>query len=261
MRGSDSPEHSALIADQFTRQAVSFAANVELHNDAVLDLLVEAAQPRRSDFVVDLACGPGSVALAFAPHVSRVEGLDATDAMLEQARSATAARRVTNVTWRPGSVYALPYEDANVDVVVSRFAIHHLEDPPAAIREMNRVAARGARIVLCDGIAPDAPDKAGAFNEMERWRDPSTVEYRTLDYLFDLFRSHRLEATLKARFQVTCLAREFVARSFPANDDRAGLLALLDRSVDTDLLGMRARRTPAGTQIAFQCVVLVATVP
>jgi ubiquinone/menaquinone biosynthesis C-methylase UbiE len=259
MPRNDSPEHAARIADQFTRQAAGFAAAPELHNDAVLDLLVEAAQPKPSDIVVDLACGPGSVALAFAPHVARVEGLDATDAMLAQARSAAANRRATNVTWRSGSVYALPYEDASVDLVVSRFAMHHLEDPPAAIREMRRVAVPGARIVLCDGVAPDDPDKRRAFNEMERWRDPSTVEYRTLDYLVDLFRSHGLEAKLRSRFQVVYLARELVARSFPANDDRAGLLALIDRSVDADLLGMRATRTPAGTQIAFQSVVLVAT--
>jgi SAM-dependent methyltransferase len=261
MPRNDPPEHAARIADQFTRQAVGFAALPQLHNDAVVGLLVEAAHPNPNDFVVDLACGPGSVVLAFAPHAARVEGLDATDAMLDQARSATAARGATNVTWRSGSVYELPYEDASANVVVSRFAIHHLGDPPAAIREMQRVAAPGARIVLCDGLASDDPDKARAFNEMERWRDPSTVEYRTLGYLFDLFRSHGLEAMLRSRFQIVYLAQEFVARSFPADDDRAGLLALIEHSVDADPLGMMATRTPAGVQIAFQCVVLVATKP
>jgi hypothetical protein len=42
-------------------------------------------------------------------------------------------------------------------------------------------------VVLCDGLASDDPEKAQAFNVMERWRDPSTVEFRTLDYLRRLF--------------------------------------------------------------------------
>ena len=253
--------HDTLIADQFTRQAADFASAPELHNDAVLKHLVDAGEPRATDIAVDLACGPGSVALAFAPHVARVEGLDATDAMLEQARKATAASSVTNITWRSGSVYSLPYADRSIDIIASRFAVHHLQDPLAAVSEMRRVAKRGARVVICDGVASDDPAKAQAFNEMERWRDPSTVEFRTLDYLTALFRTHGLDPRIASRFQVPYLAHEFVARAFPANDDRAGLLALIEASVDNDLLGMRAKRTSQGTQIAFQCVVLVATVP
>ncbi len=257
----DVSTHEALIDDQFTRQAAGFAGSPELHNDDVLRLVVEAGAPRATDVVVDLACGPGSVALAFAPQAARVEGLDATEAMLAQARAAGAASGRANVTWRTGTVYALPYADRGIDIVVSRFAIHHFQDPPAAMAEMRRVAAPGARLVICDAVADDDGAKAAAFNEMERWSDPSTVEFRRLDYLMALYRAQSLVPRLAARFQVPYLAHELVARAFPARDDRAGLLALIEASVDGDLLGMRARRTPAGTQIAFQCVVLVATVP
>lgn len=254
-------DHDALIRDQFTRQAADFASAPELHNDAVLALMVEAGAPRATDFVIDLACGPGSVALAFAPRVARVEGLDATEAMLEQARAASERAGITNVVWRSGSAYSLPYAAASVDIVVSRFAIHHLQEPPAAMAEMRRVAAPGARLVICDGVASDDPAKARAFNAMERWRDPSTVEFRTLDYLQSLYRAHGLAPRVCARFQVPYLAEDFVARAFPANDDREGLLALIEASVDGDQLGMRASRSPRGTHIAFQCVVLEATVP
>ncbi len=40
----------------------------------------------------------------------------------------------------------------------------------------------GGRIVLCDAVASDDPVKAAAFNAMERFRDPSTVEFRTLGF-------------------------------------------------------------------------------
>lgn len=258
-RGSPA-EHALLIADQFTRQAAGFARAPELHNDAVLQLLVDAGRPARSDRVIDVACGPGSVALAFAPHVASVVGIDATPAMLDQARVFTAAQRATNARWMCGSVYELPVEARSIDIVVSRFAVHHLEDPPAAFDEMVRVAAPGGRIVLCDAVVSEDPARAQAFNEMERFRDPSTVEFRALDYLLELFRRKSLEPVVASRFQVPYLAHEFVARSFPANDDHAGLLALIERSVDGDELGMQARRSDAGIRIAFQAVVVVAEI-
>src|SRR5262245_41818429 len=58
--------HAAHITDQFTRQAAGFARSPALHNQAALDLLVGAAEPKATDASLDVACGPGSVALAFA---------------------------------------------------------------------------------------------------------------------------------------------------------------------------------------------------
>ena len=52
--------HDAIIADQFTRQAAQFATSAMHHNQAALDLLVNAAHPRREDVTLDVACGPGS---------------------------------------------------------------------------------------------------------------------------------------------------------------------------------------------------------
>ena len=43
------------------------------------------------------------------------------------------------------------------------------------------------------------------------------------------------------RFEVPYLAPDFAARSFPLNDDRAGLLAMIEASVDGDKMGLGAR--------------------
>src|ERR1700694_5127163 len=82
--------HDATIADQFTRQAAQFAASPVHHNQAALDLLVEAARPAPEDVSLDVACGPGSVVVAFAARVRRAIGLDYTEAMLDQARQLAA---------------------------------------------------------------------------------------------------------------------------------------------------------------------------
>lgn len=251
--------HDATINDQFTRQARDFLDAPELHNDAVLSLMINAAKPKYTDRMLDVACGPGTVVAAFSSFVARAEGLDATEAMLAEAKALATARALTNIQWCSGSVYALPYPAAVFDIVTCRFAFHHLEAPRAAFAEMLRTASPGARIVLCDAIASDDKSKANAFNEMERWRDPSTVKFRTLGFLQALFADAGLGTPEVEHFQVPYLAHELVARSFPAHDDRAGLLKLIEDSIKEDRLGMNARKEADGIHIAFQAVVLSAS--
>jgi ubiquinone/menaquinone biosynthesis C-methylase UbiE len=250
--------HAAEINDQFTRQAAGFARSPALHNRDALDLLVDAAQPRVSDASLDVACGPGSVALAFAGRVARATGLDATAAMLDEAHKAADRAGVRNVAWHRGDVYALPFPDAAFDIVSCRFAFHHLEQPARAFAEMVRVARPGGRIVLCDAFASDDPVKATAFNAMERLRDPSTVEFRPLAFLRGLFALAGLPEP-EARFYAVPFDLEtMVERSFPLNGDRAGLRAMLEASVEDDALGMDARRDGGKVWLAYPAVVLLA---
>ena len=114
--------HDATVADQFTRQAVQFAASPTHHNQAPLELLVGAAGPRPEDVSLDVACGPGSVVAAFARSVRRAEGLDATQAMLDEARKLAARSGLGNVAWHRGDVYALPFGEGAFDIVSCRYA-------------------------------------------------------------------------------------------------------------------------------------------
>lgn len=261
MNRTDNPAHSRATIDQFTRQASGFAASPELHANEVLGLIVDAAALGFNDRAIDLACGPGSVACALAEHTARVVGLDTTPAMLDQARVLAKSRSLSNIEWVEGSVYATPYADGSFDAVTCRFAFHHLKDPPRAFAEMVRLAAPGGRIVLCDGLASDDSEKAQAFNAMERRRDPSTVEFRTLAYLCRLFREAGLGEPDLQMFQVAYLAADLVKRSFPEGNDRSGLLALIESSVAHDSLGMGAHLSAEGVRIAYRSAVLSAVKP
>src|ERR1700742_3148677 len=97
--GSSSASHDELIQDQFSRQAELFARSPELHGNDQLKLLVDAARPKPEDRTLDIACGPGTVVVAFAPHVAHAIGLDATDAMLDQARALATELGIVNVEW------------------------------------------------------------------------------------------------------------------------------------------------------------------
>jgi ubiquinone/menaquinone biosynthesis C-methylase UbiE len=257
----DSNAHEARIRKQFSRQAKLFADAPELHSEAALALLVEMATPRSTDETLDVACGPGSVVVAMARHARNSIGLDATAAMLAEARRLAAAQAVPNVEWRQGDVYALPFESNRFGIVTCRFAFHHFERPAAALREMIRVCKRGGSIVVCDAIASDNPKKAETFNRMERLRDPSTVEFRPLDALLTLFATGGLPPPERRFFQVPAERDQMVRRSFPVGGDYDGLRRMIDASVDGDAMDLGARRCGDTVLFHYPSVILSAIKP
>jgi ubiquinone/menaquinone biosynthesis C-methylase UbiE len=246
--------HDSLIQDQFSRQAELFAQSPELHSDAQVLLLVDCARPQPGDESLDVACGPGTIVAAFASRVRRAAGLDATSAMLDQARVLAAERNLVNAEWQQGDVYQLPFADDSFDIVNCRFAFHHLEEPAKAFAEMARVCRSNGRVVLCDGVASSDPAKAAAFNAMERHRDPSTVEYLTLPVLTGLFTDMGLSPPAAVRFQVTYERERLIAKSFPVDDDREKLRRMIDALIATD--AMDVGTVPGGTRFTFPSVIL-----
>src|SRR6516225_9259970 len=179
--------HQDLILDQFTRQATVFSTATAITDEDALRMIVEAARPGPDDRLLDVACGPGLVVCAFAPHVCDATGIDVTPAMLDRARKLAADKDLANVAWRHGDVYSLPYDDASFTIVTTRFSFHHFLDPDAVLQEMVRVCAPGGRIVVVDDYASEDPAKAAAFNRLEKLRDPSHSRCLALSELRGLF--------------------------------------------------------------------------
>ena len=251
-----SSRHSELILDQFTRQAVKFATAPAIKDEAALRLVVDFSGAGPEDTVLDVACGPGLVVVAFARVVKHATGIDITPAMLERATLHAAEQGVSNVTWRQGDVLPLPYPDASFSMVTSRFAFHHIEDPAAALVEMARVCAPGGRIVVVDS-AP-APDKADAFNRMEVVRDPSHVRAMPLDELRGLFTHARLPEPRVTSYRLEGDVESLIKRSFPLPGDDETLRRIFTASVERDDLGVNARREGTAIQIGYPVAVLVA---
>src|SRR5437899_10255263 len=101
--------HKDLILDQFTRQATVFSTAPAITDEEALWMIIRAARPTPGDRLLDVACGPGLVVCAFAPHVREATGIDMTPAMLERAGKLAVDKGAANVTWHQGDVYSLPY--------------------------------------------------------------------------------------------------------------------------------------------------------
>ena len=108
--------------DQFNKQAALYATSPVHRFGPSLPVLVEVAAPKPVDLVLDVATGTGNTALALAPLVLRVIGLDVASGMLDQARARAQAENVENVEFMTGSAEELPFPGAQFSLVVSRHA-------------------------------------------------------------------------------------------------------------------------------------------
>ena len=179
--------------------------------------------------------------------------------MLDQARRLEARLGLSNVAWYQGDVDALPFADAVFDIVSCRFAFHHFEQPEQAFADMLRVCRPGGRIVVCDAVASDDPTRAEAFNEMERLRDPSTVEFRTLAYFFELFRKFGMPMPTSSFYKVPVEMEALLRTSFPANDDRDGVRRMLRAAVEGDRMGLGLRTHGESVRFDYPAAILVST--
>jgi len=249
-------EHSDLILDQFTRQAVPFSTAPSIKDEAALKLVVDFSGAGPDDTVLDVACGPGLLVCAFARVVRHATGIDITPAMLDRARTLQQERGLTNVTWRQGNVLPLPWPDGAFTIVSARFAFHHFLDPRAVLAEMRRVCAPGGKVVVADS-AP-ALDKADAFNAMERLRDPSHVRALPPAELHQIFRDAGLPEPRVTRYRLEGELETLLGRSFPKPGDADRIRELFAASLADDRLGIATRRDGEQIRYGFPVAVLVA---
>ncbi|MBV9551645.1 MAG: methyltransferase domain-containing protein [Alphaproteobacteria bacterium] len=253
--------HDALIRDQFTRQATAFNAAAPIKNEEALKAIVAAGRPSASDTVLDVACGGGLVARAFAPHVAHATGIDVTPAMLEQARQAAAEQRLSNMSWRQGDVTILPYKDGSFDIVATRFSFHHFRDPLAVLNEMARVCKPGGRIVVVDSCPSEDKLKAAAFNRLELLRDPSHTRALPLTEMKALFDAAGLPEPEVQFTELRDVVRNLLARSYPNPGDEQKIVAMFRAAASDDSLGIPVRLDGEAIHYAYPVAICAATRP
>jgi ubiquinone/menaquinone biosynthesis C-methylase UbiE len=169
----------ASVQQQFGNVAANYSTSVVHASGEDLSRMVEFAQLRGSERVLDAGCGAGHTALAFAPHVVEVVAYDLTPAMLDQVDKLATERGLLNIVTRQGDVEALPFENASFDWVVTRYSAHHWPQPIAALDEFYRVLKPGGRFLLSDIVAWEAPALDTFLQAIELVRDPSHVRDHT----------------------------------------------------------------------------------
>src|SRR5438876_5702300 len=184
------------VRARFGATADRVAAHARQQIEVVREQLQSFVLPNGEERALDVGTGAGTLALALAPLVREVVGLDVVPELLERARPGAPA----NVSFVEGDATKLPFESSSFDLACSRRTFHHIARPELAVAELVRVTVPGGHVFVDDQIAPVDPLAALELDRFERARDPSHT--RTLpDVDFrQLFEANDL-VLIRARFQ------------------------------------------------------------
>ena len=232
-----SSDHKAMIRQEFTQQAQAYAANPSIADHARLIRLVQAVQPQPGARVLDVATGPGYVAMAFAEAGCEVMGIDLTEEPLSIAEQKRQARGLTNLQFQLGDAEHLPFREQEFDVVVSRFALHHCEDPQRVLTEMARVCRIQGMVAIEDLVVSEYPARAAYQNSFEQLRDPSHTRALPISEFLALFTTCGLEVEQIYTDYLTPALEQWLANARTPDDQARKVRALLVQDELHDLSG------------------------
>lgn len=99
--------------------------------------------------LLDVACGSGQLALMAARDGAKVTGVDIAANLVDRARERARAEGLT-ARFEEADAEALPFEDAQFDVVVSLIGAMFAPRPDLVARELLRVCAPGGTIAMAN---------------------------------------------------------------------------------------------------------------
>jgi ubiquinone/menaquinone biosynthesis C-methylase UbiE len=145
------------------------------------ELLLQMANPRSGDCVLDAGCGTGLFTFDLLSAGAQVVGLELSLPMLERAGKRSAGYPFHMV---PGNMSHLPFADRAFHKAVSVTAIEFIEDARSAIAELFRVTRPGGRIVVAtlNSLSPwaarrkQAAEKGHSIFQHVRFRSPDELE-------------------------------------------------------------------------------------
>ena len=127
--------------------------------------VIQLACPHPGQRALDLCCGTGDLALGLVQHGAQVAGLDFSERMLAMARMRKSGSRsrepeqTQHASLGPrfvcGDAQRIPFSDNSFDIVTVGYGLRNLASWETGLREMQRVAKPGGRLVVLDFGKPD----------------------------------------------------------------------------------------------------------
>jgi SAM-dependent methyltransferase len=140
---------------RFQTAAAHYLSGRPPYPDQLIDRTVQLIGLGEGDRLLDLGCGPGQLALAFAPFLGEVVAMDPEPSMLAIARE--AARDVSNMRVVEGRSDDLGEALGRFNAVVIGRAFHWM-DREETLRRLDRLIEPGGAVVLFGEEHPRLPE-------------------------------------------------------------------------------------------------------
>jgi len=119
----------------------------------LVDLLHSDTAYPAGNTVLEVGCGTGAqtVTLARNSPGARITSVDVSAASLEEAKARAEAAGLTNVEFRQGDLFALPFGPEAFDHVFVCFVLEHLSRPLEALIALRGLLRPGGTITVIEG--------------------------------------------------------------------------------------------------------------
>ncbi|MFY9641574.1 MAG: methyltransferase domain-containing protein [Rhodomicrobium sp.] len=130
---------------RFAAAASHYLAGRPAYAERLILRIVQKLPLGAADAVMDLGCGPGQLAILFAPYVGSVLAIDPSAEMLEIARH--AAGEAAKIRFKPGSSFDIGPELGTFKLVTIGRAFHWM-DRSDTLQRLDGMVAKGGAVAL-----------------------------------------------------------------------------------------------------------------
>lgn len=178
---------------------------------------VAASRLKRGATVLDVACGPGTLALMVAREAAEVHGIDFSEPMLAIFKRNAERAGYSNITIRHGDAQALPYPDAMFDAAFSMFGLMFFPDRRKGFAEIHRTLKPGGTIAVTSWAPVDqSPAMQTMFGAVRAIKPDLPEPQRSITTLEnpEVFKQEMLEAGFRD-VEIRSVTKPFPITSIP----------------------------------------------
>jgi ubiquinone/menaquinone biosynthesis C-methylase UbiE len=141
-------ERPNLLPGAFAGTAAAYARHRPPYPETLTRDLLERAAIGRQGVLLDLACGPGRVALELAASFRSVWAIDLEPEMVDVGRQEATRRAIDNVTWHVGRAEDLAAPAGAFDLITIGEAFHRLDQALIAQKALAWLRPAGCLAIL-----------------------------------------------------------------------------------------------------------------
>ncbi len=134
--------YSARESDRLTDQA-----------QTLTDLLHHDTRYPAGTHVLEAGCGIGAQTVILAKNSpgAHITSIDISGDSLELAQETIRKAGITNVTFRQGDIFHLPFEPSCFDHIFVCFVLEHLAEPQQALEQLRPLLKEGGTLTVIEG--------------------------------------------------------------------------------------------------------------
>jgi ubiquinone/menaquinone biosynthesis C-methylase UbiE len=221
-----------IVKRQFDNQAQNFSSWSVTKNKEYQDAYFDFCELSAQDTLLDFACGTGDYAIAAAPRVKYVHGVDISKGMIEIAKKQAEQANVKNVNFICSPVEYTPFENESFSIIMCRSAFHHFNDYASIFDEMLRCCQTGGRISIQDIVAYPDEKVDNFFEEFEREVDISHQKTLSKEFIKTLYTQRDIEIKKTFEIEVDLNLQDYLGHARQSEESKSRISKLLEKGLN-----------------------------